>query len=360
MCQNAGMQQQKQKPIQANVCYLLTNDTSLSTRGAQNTYIGSTNNFVRRLRQHQGQLKGGARATRKGAYGFYPLVCVEGFMTIRLARRFESLWKKFRDMSQKKAWESCGFKPSPRLWEEVQKRYLELTPETDLDSYDLTTPQCVLNVPSGNASGSGSGPCFSQEASGNQAEILSYLDQFWVRRKRKQKQKQKQKESQEEAETKSKAKEEKASSPDTGILFSRIDRAIHRMLVCLGSRDWKEICAQEFEQESGVSGVSGSGGADLTLGGIRLRWFVGENREEWRERQRFWESASASVVGVRLRHSVCAGHSLDQISRIYQSPNLGKRKSQKPKSKNSKTKNKKTKTMKSNLEAVKISSHNSL
>jgi len=41
----------------AYCCYILTNE-----RG--NTYVGSTNNLTRRLRQHNGIISGGARSTR--------------------------------------------------------------------------------------------------------------------------------------------------------------------------------------------------------------------------------------------------------------------------------------------------------
>ena len=40
------------------ILYVLSSDTS------RRTYTGVTNNFIRRIRQHNGELKGGAKATR--------------------------------------------------------------------------------------------------------------------------------------------------------------------------------------------------------------------------------------------------------------------------------------------------------
>jgi len=51
-------------------CYIITN--------GKNTYNGYTNNLVRRLRQHNGELVGGARATRgKGVWRYVCVLCCE-------------------------------------------------------------------------------------------------------------------------------------------------------------------------------------------------------------------------------------------------------------------------------------------
>ena len=50
------------------VCYILQSNNR--------TYNGSTNNMKRRLRQHNGEIKGGAKATRgKGPWEVYCIVC---------------------------------------------------------------------------------------------------------------------------------------------------------------------------------------------------------------------------------------------------------------------------------------------
>ncbi|KAJ4964270.1 hypothetical protein NE237_024209 [Protea cynaroides] len=64
----------------------------LSTNAPIKTYVGVTNNFCRRLKQHNGELKGGAKASRAGR----PWICaclIRGFKDQREACGFESKWK---------------------------------------------------------------------------------------------------------------------------------------------------------------------------------------------------------------------------------------------------------------------------
>ncbi len=67
------------------VCYLLMNDDySLS-------YIGITNNLERRLRQHNGEIKGGAKYTRKSKWN---VICyIQNFPTMKDSLQFEWFWK---------------------------------------------------------------------------------------------------------------------------------------------------------------------------------------------------------------------------------------------------------------------------
>jgi predicted GIY-YIG superfamily endonuclease len=59
------------------------------------TYIGKTNNLTRRLRQHNGEICGGAKYTRKGRpWEFY--LYVSGFPTASNALCFEWAWKHKR------------------------------------------------------------------------------------------------------------------------------------------------------------------------------------------------------------------------------------------------------------------------
>ena len=54
------------------------------------TYVGATVNLARRLRQHNGEIKGGAKYTRLGAKGSWSVVfTVEGFREQREALQFE-------------------------------------------------------------------------------------------------------------------------------------------------------------------------------------------------------------------------------------------------------------------------------
>ncbi|KAI4382979.1 hypothetical protein MLD38_008866 [Melastoma candidum] len=66
----------------------------LSTSSPLKTYVGATNDFPRRLRQHNGELSGGAKASRAGR----PWVCaciIQGFNDQSEACEFESRWKIF-------------------------------------------------------------------------------------------------------------------------------------------------------------------------------------------------------------------------------------------------------------------------
>ncbi|KAI5681557.1 hypothetical protein M9H77_02785 [Catharanthus roseus] len=64
----------------------------LSTNPPIKTYVGVTTNFSRRLKQHNGELKGGAKASHAGR----PWVCaclIQGFHGKSEACEFESKWK---------------------------------------------------------------------------------------------------------------------------------------------------------------------------------------------------------------------------------------------------------------------------
>ncbi|KAK3139302.1 hypothetical protein QOZ80_5AG0381040 [Eleusine coracana subsp. coracana] len=67
------------------------------------TYVGITTNFPRRLRQHNGELKGGAKAACAGRP--WNLAClVEGFADRSEACEFESKWKNIsQKMGRKKS-----------------------------------------------------------------------------------------------------------------------------------------------------------------------------------------------------------------------------------------------------------------
>lgn len=77
------------KDVQGMVVYLL-----LHTRGY--TYIGATVNLARRIRQHNGELSGGARRTsRMVAAGCWScVIAVAGFQEWRDALRFEYAWRR--------------------------------------------------------------------------------------------------------------------------------------------------------------------------------------------------------------------------------------------------------------------------
>ncbi|GLT51508.1 hypothetical protein SLA2020_249140 [Shorea laevis] len=76
------------KPVSKSWCVYLI----VSTNPPIKTYVGATNDFSRRLKQHNGELKGGAKASCAGR----PWVCaciVHGFNNQSEACEFESKWK---------------------------------------------------------------------------------------------------------------------------------------------------------------------------------------------------------------------------------------------------------------------------
>lgn len=58
------------------------------------TYVGATLDVHRRLRQHNGEISGGARATATVPGGWYRVCYVSGFENQREALRFEWWWKR--------------------------------------------------------------------------------------------------------------------------------------------------------------------------------------------------------------------------------------------------------------------------
>ncbi|CAE7257569.1 KIN14R [Symbiodinium necroappetens] len=84
-------------PSEGYCCYVLRSDNSARAR----TYTGITTDLKRRLRQHNGELCGGARATRCG--GPWRVLCmVKGFPTKEDAARFEWRAKRQRAASSRK------------------------------------------------------------------------------------------------------------------------------------------------------------------------------------------------------------------------------------------------------------------
>ena len=67
----------------------------LATVDGGRTYIGATVDVDRRLAQHNGYLKGGARATASRPGGWYRVCHVRGFLDSHAALSFEWHWKHF-------------------------------------------------------------------------------------------------------------------------------------------------------------------------------------------------------------------------------------------------------------------------
>ena len=75
-------------------CYLLQGVTT------RRTYIGVTDNMYRRLRQHNREITGGARATQGDVW--VVVLCVTGFPHKNAALSFESCWKRMYRKRKKK------------------------------------------------------------------------------------------------------------------------------------------------------------------------------------------------------------------------------------------------------------------
>jgi len=73
-------------PQQNVVVYLLCNEKG-------RTYIGCTVNHTRRLRQHNGDLVGGAAQTSRGR-PWHHVLWVEGFVTRQQGLQFEYAWRR--------------------------------------------------------------------------------------------------------------------------------------------------------------------------------------------------------------------------------------------------------------------------
>ena len=96
-CSNCGLRGKWKKTS----VYLLTTRLSsqvncrMKPRNKPHTYIGCTNDVLRRLQQHNGRIAGGARyTTRTGREGTWAIrALVEGFCCRRMALKFERKWK---------------------------------------------------------------------------------------------------------------------------------------------------------------------------------------------------------------------------------------------------------------------------
>jgi predicted GIY-YIG superfamily endonuclease len=62
------------------------------------TYVGMTNDFLHRIRQHNGEIKGGAKYTSR-KNNWHPILIIDGFLDKKTACQCE--WK-MKHLSKKK------------------------------------------------------------------------------------------------------------------------------------------------------------------------------------------------------------------------------------------------------------------
>ncbi|XP_011091781.1 structure-specific endonuclease subunit SLX1 isoform X2 [Sesamum indicum] len=103
----------------------------LSTNSPIKTYVGVTNNFSRRLKQHNGEVRGGAKASRAGR----PWICaclIKGFQDKSKAYEFESKWKSFsRKLPRKRSSKNLENADNPQILL-LQHRYASLNQVKDV------------------------------------------------------------------------------------------------------------------------------------------------------------------------------------------------------------------------------------
>ncbi len=75
------------------ICYCI------QTVDGHKTYIGATNNFEKRLKQHNRLLSGGAKST--AGHIWKPIIHVHGFLNRNQLLRFEWQWKHCYKSSEK-------------------------------------------------------------------------------------------------------------------------------------------------------------------------------------------------------------------------------------------------------------------
>jgi len=104
----------------------------IGTSDRKRTYIGATNDFKRRLRQHNGEIVGGAKYTKGGSWS--PIILVTGFTDRSSLLRFEWWWKHI----QRKNRENPLYRRISMLENLLQKpQWGELTVYTDEETAAL-------------------------------------------------------------------------------------------------------------------------------------------------------------------------------------------------------------------------------
>lgn len=99
------------------------------------SYVGMTNDFFRRLRQHNGELKGGARYTtnfRPPEKHWYPICIIDGFSTMKEAMQCEwrikrprGSFKRLQGICELLQSQGRWTKSSPKISEQSLQLYVD-------------------------------------------------------------------------------------------------------------------------------------------------------------------------------------------------------------------------------------------
>lgn len=73
-------------------------------RSKNRSYIGMTNDFCKRWRQHNGEIKGGAKYTTRYGSDWYPILIIDGFENMKQAMQCEWKLKRGRGLTQRVRW----------------------------------------------------------------------------------------------------------------------------------------------------------------------------------------------------------------------------------------------------------------
>lgn len=101
------------------ICYLITNGSR--------TYVGITNNFARRLRQHNGEISGGARSTSRRAIEGQPwrfAACVRNIADHTDALSYEKcVHLASKPRRNRGRGQVCGVENRMRIMQEILAKY---------------------------------------------------------------------------------------------------------------------------------------------------------------------------------------------------------------------------------------------
>jgi len=101
-------------------------------RCGNRSYIGMTNDFFKRWRQHNGEIKGGAKYTTYFGSEWYPILIIDGFYTMKEAMQCEWKLKRKKGVTNRIVWGHTLFtkherwtRKSPKISEQTLKVYID-------------------------------------------------------------------------------------------------------------------------------------------------------------------------------------------------------------------------------------------